>query len=182
MAEYSMQSNCEDYSFRELVPDDAPQFRNLRLDALTTSSDVLAATLEEVEADSEGVVRQDIDARIRNGGFSVGAFSKQLEMVGMVNVARPSLERLRHIGCVWGVYVSTEHRNRGLARELLLELIRLARNIEDLHQLHIEVVTSNASAVRLYQEVGFECYGTQPRAIRTNEGYHDEYQLALILR
>jgi RimJ/RimL family protein N-acetyltransferase len=177
-----MQSKCEDYSLRELVPDDAPQFRKLRIDALTTSSDVLAATLEEVEAESEDVVHQDIGARIRNGGFSVGAFSEQLDMVGMVNVARPSLERLRHIGCIWGVFVSTEHRNRGLARELLLEAIRLARNIEDLHQLHIEVVTSNASALQLYQELGFECYGTQPRAIRANEGYHDEHQLALILR
>ncbi len=55
-----MQPNCEDYIFREFVPDGAPQLRKLLIEALSTSSDVLAARFEEVEADSKDVVRQQI--------------------------------------------------------------------------------------------------------------------------
>ena len=176
-----MDPNREKYGFRVLTPHDAPRFRELRLEALKTNADVLAATLEEVEAESVETIRQDIEKRIRNGGFSIGIFSNQSDLVGMINVARPTLKKLRHIGIIWGVFVSTEHREQGLARELLLETISEARRTDGLRQLHIEVVTTNERALDLYQKVGFECYGTQPRAIRAEDGFHDEHLLALIL-
>jgi len=177
-----MPSNRENYAFRALTPDDASQYRELRIEALRTDADVLAATLEEVEAESEAVIREDIARRIESGGFSIGVFTGQSDLVGLANVARPTLKRRRHIGIIWGVFVSVAHREQGLARKLLLETISEARNTNGLRQLHIEVVTTNKPAFELYQQVGFERYGTQPRAVQSEDGFHDEYLLALILR
>ena len=48
-------------------------------------------------------------------------------------------------------------------------------------QLDIEAVTTNKKAYGLYQRVGFELCGTQPRALKVGSEYYDEYLLVLNL-
>ena len=177
-----MPGNCEQYQFRTLSADDAEQFRKLRIEALETSEDILAATLEEVEGESVDSIRADIERRFKSGGFSLGAFSKQLDLVGLVNVGRPTLKRQSHIGILWGLFVSPAHRGQGVAGALLQEAISRARASDELRQLHIEVVTSNTTAFNLYRKLGFEVYGTRPRALQSEGGFHDEHLLAMVLK
>ncbi len=59
-----MQPNCEDYIFREFVPDDVPQLRKLRIEALSTSSDVLAARFEEADG-ADPLTSRSMAARAR---------------------------------------------------------------------------------------------------------------------
>lgn len=99
-----MAQNLGDSNSRELIPQGANQFRNLRIEALSTKPDILAATLEAVEAESVEEARKYLEPHIQNGGYSVGAFSSQSERVGRVNVTRPVSKRLRHIGEVLGVF------------------------------------------------------------------------------
>ena len=169
------------YRFRVLTADDAEQFRRLRIEALETSEDVLAATLEEVEAESLESIRDAIERRTRDGGFSLGAFSSHSDLVGMLNVGRLPLKRRRHIGILWGLFVSAAHRGQDLASTLLQEAIARCREIEEISQLHIEVVSSNTRAFDLYRKLGFEPYGTQPRAVQSSDGFQDYELLALFL-
>ena len=52
------------------------------------------------------------------------------------------------------------------ARELGLRLVRLG------------VVTTNASAIRLYQRCGFTVYGVEPEVLYVNGIYYDELLMA----
>lgn len=57
-------------------------------------------------------------------------------------------------GIIEDVFVRRSWRNRGLAKYLLVQaLIYLKTN--ELHSAHLEVVTTNQSALSLYQSVGF---------------------------
>jgi RimJ/RimL family protein N-acetyltransferase len=47
--------------------------------------------------------------------------------------------------------------------------------------LGLSVVTTNASARRLYESLGFVAYGTEIRAMKLGETYYDEIHMALRL-
>gem|GEM_PF-6583094 len=49
-------------------------------------------------------------------------------------------------------------------------------------QLHLNVVTTNTAAARLYEAVGFSVYGTDPRVLKIDQNYFDEYLMVLNLR
>lgn len=63
----------------------------------------------------------------------------------------------------------------------MLELISQASLIEGLEQLHLGVVTANPTAIGLYSLLGFQIYGTAPRALKQGEQYWDEHLMVLHL-
>ena len=70
------------------------------------------------------------------------------------------------------IAVADTHRRRGIARALVEELIRQL----DAYQLSLEVRSSNAPAIALYEKLGFTQVG-----LRKNY-YHKPKEDALILR
>lgn len=63
--------------------------------------------------------------------------------------------------------VHPAHRQRGIARRLLLQALRSAGQ-EGARQAFLEVRQSNLAAQRLYQQLGFEISGRRPRYYRDN--------------
>ena len=60
------------------------------------------------------------------------------------------------------IAVSPDHRRQGIARELVLELIRQLKKA-DVHCLTLEVRASNEPAIALYDSLGFIQVGRRPR-------------------
>ena len=48
-------------------------------------------------------------------------------------------------------------------------------------QLRLGVVDTNEAAIRLYQKHGFEIYGTEMRALKTEAGYSNEVLMVRFL-
>jgi RimJ/RimL family protein N-acetyltransferase len=67
-----------------------------------------------------------------------------------------------------------------VADGLLAACIDYARRL-GLRQLKLAVVTTNASAIRLYLRHGFTVYGVEPEAIFANNIYYDELMMVLVL-
>lgn len=53
------------------------------------------------------------------------------------------------------VYIADEYQRRGLARALMTELIRLARE-RDVHVLIAAIEASNTASIALHEQLGFE--------------------------
>jgi ribosomal protein S18 acetylase RimI-like enzyme len=80
------------------------------------------------------------------------------------------------------MYVEPQYREQGLGKALLLALIeRATKECDGLEQIHLTVVSNNNSAKSLYVSLGFEVYGIEPRALKTDEQYFDEDLMILRL-
>ena len=145
--------------------------------ALQESPQAFGASYEE------SVVLLETEAASRlspkDGGFVLGAFDNDL--LGIVGLARHPGIKVRHKATIWGVYVVPEARGRGIARLLLENLLNRCQTVDGLEDVVLSVVTTNASAKKLYQSLGFEIYGLEKRALKVAGKYNDEELMALHL-
>ncbi len=113
--------------------------------------------------------------------FILGAFAENHQLVGIMGFRREQRKKLKHKGTIWGVYVSKEYRRKGIAKELLKELLNRTKEMEGLKQINLCVVTSNNAAVELYKKFGFQSYGVEKNALVYNEqGYDEELMVNFI--
>lgn len=64
----------------------------------------------------------------------------------------------------------SEFWNQGIGTRMFEEMIRLAKDREDVMQLELEFVEGNARARHLYEKMGFRITGIHPNAIRLKDG------------
>ncbi len=164
---------------RKLTEDDLDSLWALRLRALKDNPEAFGSTYEETLARGDEWMRQRLRAK-EDETFYLGAFEES-SLIGKVAFFREEGIKTRHKGYVISMFVASEGRGLGAGKALLQELIARARQIEGLEQLHLAVVTSNQVAYQLYRSLGFEVYGTEPRALKSGEQYWDEYLMVLRL-
>lgn len=162
-------------AIRMLTADDAIAFSALRLRAIDNSPISIWTTREEEQARSLDEVVQRIES---NTVF--GAFDGQ-DMVGVAGIRREALQQLSHKASIWGVFVDSNQRGKGIARDLLHAAIDYARGTGQISQLHLGVNTMNAAASQLYESIGFTAFGVEPRAMRVGDQYYDERHMVLRL-
>ena len=78
-------------------------------------------------------------------------------------------EKIRH-RADFGIAIEKAYWGRGIGKALTLACIECAKQAGYL-QIELEVVAENASAVRLYESVGFQEYGRNPRGLRARSGW-----------
>lgn len=78
-------------------------------------------------------------------------------------------EKIRH-RADFGIAIEKAYWGRGIGKALTLACIECAKQAGYL-QIELEVVAENASAVRLYESVGFQEYGRNPRGFRARRGW-----------
>jgi len=161
-----------------LTPGDAETFRALRLGALKECPTAFTA-------DYETNVRRPLShfaAQLQPDpdSFMVGAF-RNVDLVAMAGFYRSKGPKLRHRGNIWNVYVAPDLRRGGLGRQMLRDVIALARTLDGVIQIHLAVVADNVSARTLYLKCGFKIVGHTPRAVHVDGKYFDEDLLVLPL-
>ena len=164
---------------RKLIEDDIEALWKLRLRALRDNPEAFGSTYEETLQRGKESYRQ----RLRQPHaetFYIGAFEEE-RLVGMVGFFRENGLKGQHKGYIISMYVAPEQRGRGVGKALVTEAIAQARTILELEHLHLAVVTTNTAARQLYQSLGFEVYGLEPRALKQGEQYWDEELMVLSL-
>lgn len=119
----------------------------------------------------------------RNDSFTIGAYAKNT-LAGVASFARDGeeKEKLRHKGLLSTMYVSKEFRGRGIAKQLLGEIIKRVKAVPDIEQINLIVVRDNVKAKRLYEKFGFEKFGTEQNSIKWNGKYFSEDLMVLWLK
>jgi ribosomal protein S18 acetylase RimI-like enzyme len=165
---------------RFLTAEDASEYSRLRLEMLELEPQAFSSSAEEHRSLSTDEIRR----RLGSGGedqFIVGAFQDE-QLSGVVGFYREKGPKTRHKGHIWGVYVQPEKRGLGLARKMLQTALQRASTIAGLEQVLLSVAATQSAAFRLYQSLGFEPWGCEPRALRVGGRYFDEHYLILQLR
>lgn len=162
------------FTVRESTAEDAPAYREMRLEALLAHPEAFGSDYAEsaTRPPSHWLERVSIPhGRERNNlWFAVAADGA---LAGMLGVYTESMAKLRHVGTVVSVYTRPTWRRRGVADALLQQAIMWA-GAAGFRRLRLAVVTTNGAAIRAYARAGFTVYGLEPEVINTGGVYYDE--------
>lgn len=158
---------------RELHASDADIYRDIRLEALRLHPEAFASSHEAEAAEPLDRFRD----RLARGGRFGGFVDERL--VGVAGFFGHETAWHRHRGVLVGMYVREPERGAGLADAIVNALIDHARARVELLQL--SVATTNGRAIRFYERMGFRTYATEPRALKVDGRYIDEFLMARLL-
>jgi ribosomal protein S18 acetylase RimI-like enzyme len=160
---------------RRFAPTEAGVWRSIRIDALRDAPEAFGQTLEHAEQQP----LSDFESTV-SGSFPPFAAFDDGKVVGTAGFYILGGPKMSHRGVLWGMYVASAHRRRGVGRKLVAAIIDHARELVD--QVHLHVVTTNAAAYGFYRSMGFVTYGVEPRALRHDGRDYDEAMMVLLLR
>ena len=159
---------------------DAPQYRQLMLEAYVQAADAFTSTAEEREAEPLSWWVNRI-ASPTGLSQSFGAFQGR-ELVGTVALEFSAKPKTRHSALVIGMYVKPAARRVGAGVLLMQAAIAAARAKPELLLVRLTVTEGNLQAIRLYESVGFSAWGVEPLVIHTPSGYKGKVHMSLQLR
>ncbi len=91
------------------------------------------------------------------------------KIVGIANIMWSRAIKTKHRASV-AIALVREYWNQGIGTALMEELIRIARENEDLLQIELDFIEGNTRARALYEKLGFRIVGVKPNAIRLKDG------------
>ena len=165
---------------RVLTVEDAEAYWRLREQALENDPRAFGKDVDE----HRGTAVEDSAKSLREmpaGSFLLGGFVEET-LVCIAMLSREAGRKEKHKGHIYGVYVSPAHRGRQYGWSLLTALLAKAKEDPGLEQILLAVAAGRGAAYRLYRSLGFESYGTEPRALKVGTEYIDEEQMFLFLR
>ncbi|HKD80648.1 MAG TPA: N-acetyltransferase [Candidatus Angelobacter sp.] len=165
---------------RVLTAGDAEAWWHLRLEMLRNDPASFADSEEEHQQSTIELARQHLGTGDPTNNFVLGSF-EAARLTGTAGFFRRQNNKERHKGHIWGVYVRPESRGKGVARALLQEVIRRGREIAGLEQITL-VASSHLPARKLYEAIGFQDYGLEPRSLKIGADYVDDVLMVLWLR
>lgn len=146
-------------------------FQDLRLGALQEYPEAFGSSYEE-----ESIMSAESFKEGYNQCEILGAFIEHT-LVGCAGFFVQSPLKMRHRGVLFSMYVAPTHRNKGIANLLVRTVIEHAK--KRVLQLHATVVTNNQLALNLYERNGFIIYGKEPRSLKIDNHFYDEYMMVL---
>jgi RimJ/RimL family protein N-acetyltransferase len=177
MSQIVLTTDRGDVLIRPTREEDAAAYRALRLEGLRAHPEVFGADY----ATSAARPIEYWQERMRGGAGGPEGITYVAEaageLIGMTALVRNDLAKTRHAGSIFGVYTHPDWRGTGVADALLEACAGYAR-VLCIRLIRLGVVTTNASAIRLYQRCGFRVYGVEPESIHHDGVYYDELLMA----
>jgi ribosomal protein S18 acetylase RimI-like enzyme len=158
---------------RLLTPDDAPRYRDIRLEGLQQDPEAFASTFEQESA----MPLSGFEERIVKGNV-FGAFARG-ELLGVAGYWPQNGVKVSHKATLWGMYVRQTARKLGLGWHLVEAVVSHATGRVELLQLG--VASDNEAACRLYRKAGFSEYGREMKALKQDGRYFDEILMVRFL-
>lgn len=111
--------------------------------------------------------------------YVLGAFLQD-QLVGFVKFKRDRRSKALHKSMVYAMYTRAEMRNKGIGKLLMEEVIRRAKAMAGLEQIHLWVLHTDRSASGFYQRLGFIPQGPMVKKdLKVGDQYIDAEYLVL---
>ncbi len=159
----------------------------IKSNQLSLYKDFLNVGLIEDEENFRITPSDDIDAPFPTkdtaDSFTLAAYFEDV-LAGIVSFTREGADRekLKHKGILFRMYVSRDFRGHGIARALVNALIARVKQLPDIEQINLTVVSDNVFAKVFYEKLGFVTFATELNAIKWKNKYYTEEQMVLRLK
>jgi ribosomal protein S18 acetylase RimI-like enzyme len=168
----------ESISIAVLGPGDWRDLRAMRLDALRSEPAAFSSSYEETLAWSD----EDWRRRLTNDHRMHLLARAQNRPIGMVGGYLGSDEGDESVAVVFGMYVTREHRGRGIGRSLLSSLIDRLSAFPQISTIRLWVTQTQAPARALYESMGFRVVGKTDEGIVIDDRQVEELIMELRIR
>ena len=162
---------------RQLTPNDAGSYQELRLFALQESPTAFGSSYAEEAERPVEVVAERLGAK---AAHTFGAFNHEGELIGMATLFREQHPKTDHKAYLFAMYVSPEQHRLGAGRALLEMVTARAREL-GARQINLSVNDANTAPVGLYESFGFERFGLERDAMRIGDEWYDAAYMVLRL-
>lgn len=167
---------------RKLTIDDAPAFREIRIEMCGRHPEAFGQTPEEVAAMPDDKFVDWVSPDNLFPEKFVLAYFEGDRIIGTVAFHRENLSKERHRGWIWSVYVRPEGRGRGISRKLMEQLIDEVRRMDGLEMLTLTVSLTQTGARTIYTSLGFFTTGLNLHGYKLPDGrYIDHEEMTLWL-
>jgi ribosomal protein S18 acetylase RimI-like enzyme len=114
-----------------------------------------------------------------NAIFAVEAAESPSTLVAAAGVYRMKSPKFAHRARVWGVYVDSRHRGKGLGRAVVATAVELAASWQGVDFVDLSVSANSPEARRLYESLGFQQWGREPETLQHDGQRYDEINMTL---
>ncbi len=166
-----------DIKIRKLQPNESNSYRELRLQCLKNYPMHFTSNYYDEQAKEKLFFQTNIEQSDPNN-FVIGAFNNDA-LVGVSGFNRYDRRKIEHKGRIIQVYVNPDYQEQHIGSNLIKATIDEAFKIEEIEQIEIDVITSNANAEKLYKKIGFTEYGIQKNFMKVDGAYYDHKMLML---
>lgn len=144
------------FYIRQLTEQDAPAYRDLRLESLREAPFAFSSSYEEEVL----LPLENFATRLQALGsppesFVLGAFTEANALVGTITFKRDTRLKARHKSMIYAMYAKASTRGHGVGKALVEEVIRRAKAMEGLEQVNLWVLHTTTSAADFYKKCGF---------------------------
>jgi len=168
----------ESISVVALGPRDWQDLRAIRLEALQSEPAAYSSSYQETLSRSDEHWQQ----RLTND-HSVHLLARALgRPIGMVGGYLGSDEGDDSVAVVFGMYVTSEYRGRGIGRLLLTTLIDRLSAFPQISTIRLWVTETQVPARALYESMGFRVVGKTEEGIVVNDRRYEELIMELRVR
>lgn len=152
---------------RRLNVDDIHHYKKIRLRLLKLAPTNFGSSYEE-ESNFEDEMW--IKRLNNKNATTLGAFIDN-EIKGIVVVMENPRKKMKHKASIHSMFVEPDQRGKGIAKKLLLEAFAYLKS-RNVLRVNLSVVSTNTSAKKLYESLGFEVYGEEEDAILLDNTFH----------
>ena len=164
-------------TFRKLLSADSQSYRAIRLECLKNFPQYFGTSYDEQIILPKLAYELYIESGDSNH-FTVGAFDGDA-LIGICSFNRDGRGKVKHIGEIVQMYVKPEYAGQKVGLRLIEAMIAEAFSDESVEQLLLNVVTTNVSANRVYEQAGFVEYGRLKNNFKYNGTYADQRMMVL---
>lgn len=154
--------------YRRLGPNDALQYRAVRLEALKAHPQSYGSNYESQHQLPKLKFEQILEDPNDNS-FMIGAFDgdQLIGICGFLDFFPNNPYNLEKTGVIIQMYVRASYSGRKIGLNLINKTTELALQLPHIEQVYLEVVQGNISAIRVYEQAGFQIF-QPPQPIEDN--------------
>jgi len=156
------------------------KYKKIRLEALKNEPSSFGMSYEEELKLSDDQWKEKLQ-KYNDENYSIMLFAKdKANLVGMIGAYWVDIEKVKHIGNIFGVYVNPKYRGKGIGKLLMKEILKKLDKMPLIKKIKLGVVTQQIPALRLYEKYGFNKVGKYEKELRVGDEYYDEYLMEKI--